>query len=556
MRKLMILLFALVLLSCNNDNDNSSGEDLFSIEVVDGEGAPVSGLIVRVNNGFFLNEIMWIRPQTTIPFALAEQTGVKIDIYNLKNQHVRSLVDELLSAGMYNFLWDGKNDEGELSNIGGTNIFRYEMIVGDLQANNIKYQDTKFMCMELRTQSNLSNIGTTDVNGKFAFNNKLAFPHLFNLSPQARYDENAIFLGYFNLSDYINIKLIDPITEEYVWYTKLMANEESNHYQLIWEFPQRAKTEEYSITSITNDEINQDLAVNLQLVDPAASKIPETEINTRSISRDPDGSGGGTVNDVETIFPIIPITIPGVGEIEGNVIVIPPDDGPGPGYEIYFQVYNEVQHPGIYASYSYLINITGNLQIGDVFQFSLPYIAPTSNHYSYLAKFDGSDVSWTAVQDAQWNVPETGLVTLPLTVTALTDSAAIFELGFSYPFLPVILSSFTVAYIGGHPLLQWITQSEINNAGWNVFRSEDNDMMNALQINAEFIPGAGTTTQVTEYEFCDEYEIEEGFTYFYWLESVSYSSECKNFGPISLTIPFESVPVETILMQNFPNPFN
>jgi len=37
----MILLFALVLLSCNNDDDHSSGEDLFSIEVIDGEGVSV-----------------------------------------------------------------------------------------------------------------------------------------------------------------------------------------------------------------------------------------------------------------------------------------------------------------------------------------------------------------------------------------------------------------------------------------------------------------------------------------------------------------------------------
>ena len=133
-----------------------------------------------------------------------------------------------------------------------------------------------------------------------------------------------------------------------------------------------------------------------------------------------------------------------MGEIAGNVIVIPPDDGSEPGYEIAFQIYDEAQNSGFFANYSYLINISGNLQIGDVFLFSLPFA--TYQHH-WLKLFDGS--VWISVNFPQWDEPETGLVTVPLTVTTITENTTIFELGFQLIPSSIILSSFKAEYSGG-----------------------------------------------------------------------------------------------------------
>jgi hypothetical protein len=127
--------------------------------------------------------------------------------------------------------------------------------------------------------------------------------------------------------------------------------------------------------------------------------------------------------------------------------------------------------------------------------------------------------------------------------------------------VPVTLSSFTVAYTNGNPILCWTTQSETNNLGWNMYRSENEDFDQSIQLNYTLILGEGTTNQPTDYTYEDEYEVEIGYTYWYLLESVDESGETEDYGPISLTIPEEEnnipeLPCKTVLYGNHPNPFN
>ena len=101
----------------------------------------------------------------------------------------------------------------------------------------------------------------------------------------------------------------------------------------------------------------------------------------------------------------------------------------------------------------------------------------------------------------------------------------------------VVLDSFMSVYLNGHPVLFWITQSESNNLGWNIYRSETDILEEAFQINTGLIPGAGTTTESTEYIYEDEYEIEYGETYWYWLEAIDLTGATDIIGSITLTTP-------------------
>ena len=127
--------------------------------------------------------------------------------------------------------------------------------------------------------------------------------------------------------------------------------------------------------------------------------------------------------------------------------------------------------------------------------------------------------------------------------------------------LPVTLSSFNAVYDGSSPTLQWTTQSESNNLGWNVYRSMSENIEQSNQMNNELIPGYGTTSEPTDYVFTDENEVENNTPYWYWLESTSYSGETDIYGPVTLTIQFEDnqtpdLPTESMLQGNYPNPFN
>jgi hypothetical protein len=132
--------------------------------------------------------------------------------------------------------------------------------------------------------------------------------------------------------------------------------------------------------------------------------------------------------------------------------------------------------------------------------------------------------------------------------------------------LPVTLSSFSGICVEGVPNLNWTTQSETDNLGWNVYRGSyengwnDN---NVLQLNSSIIAGMGTTSQITNYNFQDTEPVINGQTYFYWLQNVSLSGELAHFGPVTVLVEVEDepiiipdLPVSTSLNANYPNPFN
>jgi len=126
--------------------------------------------------------------------------------------------------------------------------------------------------------------------------------------------------------------------------------------------------------------------------------------------------------------------------------------------------------------------------------------------------------------------------------------------------LPVILSTFSAVYSNELLTINWLTQSESNNLGWNIYRSISNNIGQASQLNAELIQGAGTTSEPTSYSYVDNSNVENNTTYWYWLESSSYSGETDLYGPVYLTVQFEEdtpiIPESYGLYQNYPNPFN
>jgi hypothetical protein len=129
--------------------------------------------------------------------------------------------------------------------------------------------------------------------------------------------------------------------------------------------------------------------------------------------------------------------------------------------------------------------------------------------------------------------------------------------------LPVVLSSFTAEFSNNMPTLYWITESEIDNLGWYLYRNIEEIFTNA-EVVSEFIEGYGTTTEQHSYFFEDPIEnLLEGTTYYYWLESIDLGGVPSHYNQIaSLTIPdnvqpeLPENPISIGLYQNYPNPFN
>jgi hypothetical protein len=72
-------------------------------------------------------------PSTTISFTAKASGMAKLNIYNLKGQLVKSLVDEALKSGDHKLVWDGKDSEG---NLVGSGIYFYHLEMGNFKRIN------------------------------------------------------------------------------------------------------------------------------------------------------------------------------------------------------------------------------------------------------------------------------------------------------------------------------------------------------------------------------------------------------------------------------------
>jgi len=87
--------------------------------------------------------------------------------------------------------------------------------------------------------------------------------------------------------------------------------------------------------------------------------------------------------------------------------------------------------------------------------------------------------------------------------------------------LPVELSAFTATRMPDGVSIRWRTESETNNLGFNIYRSETPNGK-FEKINAVLIKGAGTDATPRDYQFVDE-KIEPGKVYYYYIEDVDLS---------------------------------
>lgn len=122
--------------------------------------------------------------------------------------------------------------------------------------------------------------------------------------------------------------------------------------------------------------------------------------------------------------------------------------------------------------------------------------------------------------------------------------------------LPVTLSSFTATNNNGTVVLNWTTESEVNNMGFNLYKSEFIDG-EFVKINEFIIEGAGNSSVKNDYTYTDT-EVITGHTYYYQIEDIAYDGDTEKHDIISITIAEQTNTGadDFQLMPAYPNPCN
>ena len=159
------------------------------------------------------------------------------------------------------------------------------------------------------------------------------------------------------------------------------------------------------------------------------------------------------------------------------------------------------------------------------------------------------------------NVDGSNLETL---VTGLSHPFGI-SLDYNQNTLPVELTEFTAFYSNDNygnecVMVTWETASETDVLGFNIYRSEQDDIITVgNSINPSLLDAVGNSTQTNEYSF-DDLDAHILKPYFYWLEVVNLDGTTELYGSIVYTPGdingdnSQDVYMQNILGNSYPNP--
>ena len=114
-------------------------------------------------------------------------------------------------------------------------------------------------------------------------------------------------------------------------------------------------------------------------------------------------------------------------------------------------------------------------------------------------------------------------------------------------FVPVELNSFNASLVNNNIILDWTTASELNNQGFEIEQSFDNEKFNQIG----FVPGFGTTTEPKSYSYTDQ-SVSNG-KHYYRLKQIDFDGSVTYSEAVEAEV---SLPANFALEQNYPNPFN
>jgi hypothetical protein len=116
--------------------------------------------------------------------------------------------------------------------------------------------------------------------------------------------------------------------------------------------------------------------------------------------------------------------------------------------------------------------------------------------------------------------------------------------------VPVELTSFAASVTGSSVVLNWSTATEVNNYGFEIERSSDNQSW----VTIGYKEGKGTTSEVQNYLYSDDISGISSEKLYYRLKQIDFNGTATYYDAVEVVNNF--APDVFVMDQNYPNPFN
>ena len=190
------------------------------------------------------------------------------------------------------------------------------------------------------------------------------------------------------------------------------------------------------------------------------------------------------------------------------------------GFGTFVEVAAPTTKPGDNRQQPLVISVCSSVKNLIVSDFVVPNAGDPAQHFAvHIAGFttvNGTQYYYVDVEDEDGDGYTTDLYPLTSAYFGNCGELTVIE-----------LASFTAK----GKKLSWVTESEIDNAGFNIWRA-DAEAGPYAQLNDEIIPAKGSATQGAKYTFTDK-TANGKRTYFYELQDVDVYGNSTFHGPVS-----------------------
>jgi hypothetical protein len=100
-------------------------------------------------------------------------------------------------------------------------------------------------------------------------------------------------------------------------------------------------------------------------------------------------------------------------------------------------------------------------------------------------------------------------------------------------FLALFFAGFAASGCAAPVRVEWSTETEMNTAGFNLYRGESADGPFDVKVNEQLVAPSADPMTGGKYQYVDK-TARPGITYYYRLEEVERNGGTNNFGPISV----------------------